>query len=725
VFYSLHSSGALVRYDTKTHRVEPVTTPQDEYLVEAFVANQRLWIRSGAGRLWYQGETPSSWMLAAKNVTATYVDRHLQLTYAAADSVVTFVERVVDGALTRATRLVTDIGSPVCIAISEDTTLVGVNGSESIQIYIGSNNETQIILANKLTEDARLYADARGRVLYLPAAGQQLQLQHPSITDGFRLIGGEYGFLSHFRIQQIVANGSPKIASAVYNPLYGRRDIYLFDERGDTLQRLVVNDVEGPYETIAFGESDTLLVSDAGRFTYVGASERSSRETFVAGHSNRPIRIGGSARQPIFLRRMVSAPIGSLSGIVTWTDGTFAKYLFNDTLIRSFAGSFDQHMIKCGSRFLVVGSDGIVTSDDEGATWDTVLRYPFRLPQFQPPAYRMVDIVDDAVIVIPGSNWQTYVSRDSGRSWRTHHVPESRFGIIRNLWCNDGTYAAHVSLPEGLHFCRYALPKDTLFSRSKVITFGDGPVAISPAGAGHFVVARLLAADTFGLDYQRLEVSFESVDSTIRTFTVELGTSPVWGANTHVLAARPHVGVVGDTLSIFFPVEGRLLRIHNEMILDDRRVPVWMIKPLDGAGQSYIEFTSSSSMRAFTNLNDGIEMFIDYDAEYQEPVSLVDAEVDDALYHVYVKTIEPNPASTDVHISVGHHLRSDLKSLVVRIHDMEGRLIKDIDWHNNIVLQDPYELVVKADVSGLSSGSYVLIVENSQFTHGRVIVIQR
>jgi hypothetical protein len=254
---------------------------------------------------------------------------------------------------------------------------------------------------------------------------------------------------------------------------------------------------------------------------------------------------------------------------------------------------------------------------------------------------------------------------------------------------------------------------------------GQGPYAIGTSGDSAFVVARLLAPVDGQTHHNTLVISVEDVERTHRTFTVDISTSPIPSFRLHLLASAPQVAEFNDTTSIFFPALARLIRLVSGVLRDDRSLPRWMITPLDRANLPFVEFTSSSSMRAFTNLNDGIEMFIDYDAEYQEPVSSVDTDVDDALYHVYVKTIAPNPASTNVHISVGHHLRSDLQSLAVRIHDMEGRLMKNIDWLSSIVSQDPYELVVKADVSGLSSGSYVLVVENSQVAHGRVIVIQR
>jgi hypothetical protein len=274
-------------------------------------------------------------------------------------------------------------------------------------------------------------------------------------------------------------------------------------------------------------------------------------------------------------------------------------------------------------------------------------------------------------------------------------------------------------------FADFEEGSDSSTNRLLASVLGESPYAIGLSGDTAFVVSRLQRPREGMTQHDTLVVSIESVASTHLSHYIDLSGNPIPSMRSHGSASVSAVAMYGDTVAVFFPTIGRLIRIASGVVLDDRSLPLWMIAPLDRANLPFVEFTSSSSMRAFTNLGDGIEMFIDYEAEYQEPVSLVDTEVEDALYHVFVKTIAPNPAMTDVHISVGHHLRSDMNSLVVRIHDMEGRLIKNVDWHNSIVSQDPYELVVKTDVSGLPSGPYVLVVENSQFTHGKVIVVQR
>jgi hypothetical protein len=721
-YYSLHNNGLLVRYSPKKHDIVPVVTPRDEYIVDVFVANHRLWIRSRAGRLWSMGDSPGSWELVAKGVTATFVDVRLQLTYAAADSVVSFKGGLGDDLLTRATRVITGVKDPVCVAVSGDTTLIGVGGDNHLRLYVGTEERLRLELSARLNETTRLYSDARSRVLFLPGTGQPLQLQRRSIADGFLLLEGEYSTLSARWVRQVVKDGRPLVVCTAFNPMENRRDIFVFDEEGDSLRLLLVDYPLGVrYQTVAFGNFDTVLVSDAGRYTLLGGTGRESVESVVPGYSNTSISIGGSAVQPMFLRRVNVA--SQLSGLLAWTHEKRSQYLFSDSIIRAFVGSFDHHIIRIGPRMLIIGPVGIALSDDEGVSWDTIFRPPARIPAFQAPAHRMVD---GGEIIVHGPYSQVYISTDSGRSWRTHVIRGRSYGHVRNMWCNAGTFAAHVSgLGDELILTSYLSIEDTLRSRRIPLVFGNGLSAIAPAGQESFVIAKLLATDTSLLDFRLLEISIESVDSTLRTETIDLGDGPIWGFQKDIFASRPHVGRFGDTISVFFPVMGRLIRILNGVVLDDRNIPRWMIAPLDGASQSYVEFTTSSSMRAFTNLDDGIEMFIDYEAEYQEPVSLVDTEVEDALYHVFVKTIAPNPAMTDVHISVGHHLRSDMNSLVVRIHDMEGRLIKNVDWHNSIVSQDPYELVVKTDVSGLPSGPYVLVVENSQFTHGKVIVVQR
>lgn len=722
-YYGLHENGRVVHFNPEDLSVADVDAPASEYIVDLFYANHRLWIRSGAGRLWHMGDSQSSWTLSAHGVTATFVDFDLALTYASGDSVFRYSPRPAGAPLEREMRLQIGSSNIRCVAVRDDTTLVGRSGDTVLLGFVGREEAFQIDIDAPVAEYPKLFSDSLGRLVLQNRTWRSLFVQEPSLRNGFRVLNGELWWLSGLMIHQVVQHERPVIMLYALNGTEGRSDLYRFVADADSLELFRIRNFdEVEFWVVAFSETDTALVSFSGEYACSINSRWYKRDKVVPKYQITPMNVDGGLGSPEFSRSVRDSP-SELSALIIWRKGRMQLYASDQQSVRRYVGNQNPRSLLVDGKLFIEGGRGLASTADDGVSWDTLFQFSPGLSPYYFPSYRLTDGVN---VFLPEGGRRFRVSTDAGSTWTSQHVNSEIFGALRDFRINGSQIALQpTGGSNAVIIADFVSALDSMPCRMLRSVLGESPYAIGVSGDTAYVVARLLRPTEGSTQHDTLVISVESVERTHVWHAIDLSGNPIPSLRSHGSASISAVSMFSDTISVYFPTTGRLIRIINGEILDDRTLPLWMIAPLDRTGLPFVEFTSSSSMRVFTNLNDGIEMFIDYDAEYQEPVSSVDAEVDDALYHVYVKTIAPNPASTDVHISVRHHLRSDLKSLVVRIHDMEGRLMKNIDWHNSIVSQDPYELVVKTDVSGLTSGPYVLVVENSQFTHGRVIIIQR
>jgi hypothetical protein len=404
----------MVRFNPTDLSIVDVTTPANEYIVDVFYANHRLWIRSGAGRLWHMGDSPSSWTLSAHAVTATFVDVELALTYVSGDTVFRYSPRAAGAALERELRLQVGSRNIQCVAVRGDTTLVGRSGDTVLLGFVGKEEVFRIGIDAPVAEYPKLFSDDVGRVVLQNRTWRSLFVQEASLRNGFRVLNGEYGWLSGLMVHQVVQRGRPVIVLYALIGADGRSDLYSFDSMSDSLTLLRVRDtVAVSYSVVAFGEFDTVFASASGEYLVSSGGRLKTRSLQIEGYRQTPIRIDGTLHKIEYSRKVSVDPF-ALDGVMIWRNDGMSDILFGQNDIIEFIGSNEPRLLRTDDRLFIMASRGVASTSNEGVTWDTLLTSVSGFVNHEMPSYRLAR--GNTLFLVDGSR-SFQVTSDAGRTW--------------------------------------------------------------------------------------------------------------------------------------------------------------------------------------------------------------------------------------------------------------------------------------------------------------------
>ncbi len=693
-FFCSHVNGQVSVFNAKNLQPRLVRTPRSAYVTAMYSSDGLLWIHSSAGHLYYSANSGVSWATYEHLAFAVFKPLGTGLYVAVGNSIhaIKYDGTLIIDSITHERFDAREIKA---FAVKGDTVIEAFESSDSLYVSAGG----QLISRQSYTRGtATHFHQLDDGSIAFETIFHDLFVQSSSLSVPFR------NFTSLFEIDNIQS------FSIGYS--FGRKIVVVSGGRNFTNDNLI-----GQLNPNLTGRM--LLQTDGSLGRVVTTTIHNDTLVMLTSYGKVILHYGvilDSSSIPFpdeFGLGYYSSWSFQEEGItrsLPYTEENGYRYVLYTKdevreLLRSEPKAFRDSI---GELQKLVGDqeNGYVASGRKGIAFAESLLGPWRMsyPKNGGSIFRLAD--GGIVSSLAGNG--VGLSQDHGKTWSAHFI-KSMFQGFGQVESN----ANFLAINRGIEV--YILPR---------ILVGDtvSPYRYTPIHGGSISILGLNGDTAFLLHPRYTNNVTRMLDQLVLLHVSRQGVLDSIVVNLEKPLAsfsRIDAALTNDTIVVYERLSSRYLLIKDGVVLYDVILPRAMREPFASALFLTTTFLGAKHIR-IVDPNNGIAASL-YPFGTDSTVSVIDQNI----WHFYISGVRPNPAKGIINVDLGKFVTADRSRVTLQLCAMDGRIERDFSSQLPNFGSGNEVRSMTLDISGVTTGAYLLVIRNTQNVHSYKVMVER